>query len=174
MRKFCIVTKDFSGLGFGLLNKEDEVIFACNPDMEKFKDKSEDFNRYKNVGKGMADVFLLSEIMENRKDMKDWYFIWDGNHSVEENETLRKEGFKVGLGGELSYKMENDREFGIELAEKHGIESPLWEEFQDNKKGIEFLKQYSNDAFFLKPNAVEESHKTTAPVGRDPKKANEI
>ena len=58
--------------------------------------------------------------MKNRAEMRDWYWIFDGNHSVDENELLRSEGFKVGLGGELSYKMEKDREFGIELAEKYG------------------------------------------------------
>lgn len=175
MRKFCLVTKDFSGLGFclDLRNKNDQVVIARNP-CEKITSDSEEYSKYKNIGKDMLQIFDLEDVMNNRAKMKSWYFIFDGNHSVEENELLRKEGFKVGMGGELPYKMENDREFGIELAEKLGVESPLWEEFKTGEEGIKFLQQYKNDSFFFKPNATDESHMTTPPIGKDPIKANEI
>ena len=112
-RKFCIVTKDYSGLGFALLNTKDEVIIAHNPDMEKFKDDPEEFKMYQTIGEGMVERFDLKDVMENRNTMRDYYFIFDGNHSEKESELLRKEGFKVALGGKLSYKMENDRKHWI-------------------------------------------------------------
>ena len=173
-RKFCIVTKDFSSLGFALdyRNKNDEIIFATNPDIKKLK-QNKDEEKYDKIGENLITRFDLSDVMNRRNKMRDFYFVFDGNHSVEENEILRKESFKVCLGSELTYKMENDRAFGIELSEQLGIESPLWEDFKEGKQGIELLKQYPDDAFFMKPNAQDESHLTTPPVGKDSKKANE-
>jgi phosphoribosylamine-glycine ligase len=174
MRKFVLVTKDFSGLGFALLNKSDKVIIAKNPDKEKFEDKPEEKEMFDNIGKGLVKSFDLADIMKNREKFREWYFVFDGNHSVEENELLREEGFKVGLGGELPFKMENDREFGIELAEKYDIESPLWDEFDDAESGIKFIDEYPENMYFYKPNAADESHFTTPPIGDDVKVANEI
>ena len=172
-RKFCVVTRDFSGLGFGLLNKTDDVIFATNPDLTKFKDKPEELEKYKKIGDGLVTKFALKDVMSRRSRMRDWYFIFDGNHSVNENEQLRREGFKVGLGGALSYKMENDREFGIMTAEKFGIESPLWEEFKTAEEGVKFLESHPDQAFVFKPNAADESYLTTVPYTNDPQEANE-
>lgn len=48
-RKFCIVTGDFSGLGwaFDKRNEEagDQIIIAYKPDMDEFKDKPEEFEK---------------------------------------------------------------------------------------------------------------------------------
>ena len=173
-RKFILVTRDWSGMGFALdeRNKGDTVIVAVNPDYEKLE-KDGELDKFNNIGEGLVKRFDLEDVMKNRAKFKDWYWVWDGNHSVDENELLRKEGFKVANGGKLSFQMENDREYGIELAEKtFGIESPLWDEFEDNKEAIEMLKADPEHSYFLKPNAADESHLTTPPASKDPKLAN--
>ena len=153
-RKFIIVTEDLRGLGFALLNKTDEVILACNPNA-KIKDNPDDWKAYNLVGKGIAKVYWLKDVMNKRNQYKEWYWIFDGNHSVKENEQLRKEGFKVGLGGQLAYNLENDRKFAIETAEKYGIPSPMWENFTKKEAGIEYLKKYPDIDFVFKPNGGE-------------------
>jgi phosphoribosylamine-glycine ligase len=173
-RKFICVTKDFSGYGFcfdkRLKGNGDKAIIACDPE-DEYEDTPEKLEMYHNIGKGMIKVFDLNDIMKNREGFKDWYWIWDGNHHVEENELLCKEGFKVCLGGELMFKMENDRMFGIQLAEEMGIESPLWEEFSTAEEGVKFLEENEEKVFVFKPDA-EESYLTTVPIISDAKKAN--
>ena len=74
MRKFVVVSKDMSGLGFCLLNKSDTVIIARNPDEETRKDPDK-LKQFNNVGKGMVDVWDLKDVMAVRKEMRDWYFV---------------------------------------------------------------------------------------------------
>ncbi|MGA2875366.1 MAG: hypothetical protein ABSE82_07480 [Nitrososphaerales archaeon] len=172
-RKFVIVTKDFSGLGFALdeRNKGDKIVFAVNPDMEKLKENDE-IEEFDNIGEGMIARFPLKEIMTRRSDFKDYYWVWDGNHSVEENELLRKEGFKVCLGGKRAFDLENDRESAIKLAEKYGLPSPEWKAFTSPEEGIAYLEAHPDKCYVCKPNNAE-SHLTTVPRMHDPKKANE-
>lgn len=176
-RKFILVTDNFSGLGFCFdeRNKNDDIIIARNPNMDKFKD-DEEFEKYNLIGQGMKGdkkwVFDLADVMKHRQKFKEWYWIWDGNHSVEENELLRKEGFNVGLGGELAFKMENDRMFGIQTAEDAGIESPLWEKFQTAEEGVKFLNDYPEWAFACKSDAGEAYETFVPPPHGDPRNWN--
>lgn len=172
-RKFIIVTKDFSGFGFGLdeRNKDDRIIFATNPDIEKLKEKGE-LENFNNVGKGMIDRFDLKDVMERRDKFKDWYWIFDNNNSSEENEILRKEGFKVCLGGQRAYELENDRESAIKLAEKYGLPSPEWKSFTSPEEGVKYLEANPDKCYVCKPNGSD-SYLTTVPRMTNPQKANE-
>ena len=174
-RKFCIVVEGFWGLGWALDQRNveagDEIIVACNPDKEEYGD--EEFKKYQNIGKGLVKrIVTLDEVMKNRQRMKDWYFVWDSNHSAEENEILRKEGFKVCLGGEIPFKMEDDRMFGIDLAESVGLKSPMWKECKTPEEGVQYLEENEDKAFVFKPEGGD-SYLTTVPVISDAKKANE-
>ena len=116
-RKFVLVTKDFSGMGFAIQEiqkNNSEVLIAY-----KLSDKLEkdEIKEYKQMGKGFVEKIELDELMQNRKDYKDFYFLWDGNHNYEEGEILIKEGFKVWGGSKFTYDLENDREFGVKFAE---------------------------------------------------------
>jgi len=170
MKKICLVTEDFCGLGFVTDSRVSDykIIIAVNPKEEKNNDNKKAFE---NIGKGIVDVFPLSDIMKKRDKMKDWYFIWDRNHSLEENKILKKEGFKVGLGGELPFKMEEDREFGIKLAESLGLPSPMWKNFTNKEEGIKYLEENCEKAFVFKPNG-QDAHLTTVIQTREPDKAN--
>ena len=35
----------------------------------------------------MVDKASLADLINRRKEMRDWYWVWDSNHAVEENET---------------------------------------------------------------------------------------
>lgn len=173
-RKFCLV--GFWGLGWALdkrnIEAGDTIVIARKPDPEE-EYSEEELEQFWSVGKGLVKrVFNLDDIMRNRKNMKDWYFVWDSNMYPEENETLRKEGFKVCLGGDVPFKMEDDRMFGIDLAESVGLKSPMWKECKTPEEGIEYLEANPDKAFVFKPEGGD-SYLTTVPVIADAKKANE-
>ena len=174
-RKFVIVTTNWCALLFcqDKRNKDngDEIIVATNP--KPFKDEDAR-KKFESIGKGIVPSFALQDIMDRRERFREYEFVFDGNHSVKENTILRKEKFKVCNQDAMTFEMENDREKGILLAEEtFKIESPLWEEYKTGKEGIELLKEYPDNGFFMKPNAEDESHLTTPPVGKDGRKANE-
>lgn len=161
MRKYVLVTADFSGFGFTrFIYKGDQVIIAYQP-KEKMDWESEEGKNYLRQGNGMVQKFPLEDIMKRRNKMKDWYFIWDGNHNHEENTILRKEKFKVFAGMDLTYKMENDREFGINLAEELGLVSPDHQEFKSTQDGIKFLESNPEKAYVFKANGSSDCSLTT-------------
>lgn len=171
-RKFVIVTKDYSGLGFAVQEIEEnntEVIMAYKLCEDMDEDEKTCYNM---IGEGLVEKIDLDELMSNRNDYRDYYFIWDGNHNFEEGELLRKEGFKVWGGTEFTFQLENDREFGKKFAESCGLVSPETIEFTSAEEGISFLEEREEEAFVLKPNEESDNSMTYVPISEDPVQAN--
>ena len=95
--KFIVATKDYAGLGFAVRLQDEghDVILATNPDHASSR-------AYDLVGQGLVAKASLSSVIESRAQKRDWYWIWDFNHSVEQNELLRSEGFRVLGGGQFA------------------------------------------------------------------------
>jgi phosphoribosylamine--glycine ligase len=110
--------------------------------------------------------------MAKRDKLKDYYFIFDGNHNCEEGEILREEGFKVWGGSKFTDDLENDREYGMEFAESCGLHSPEQQEFSSAEEGIAFLEEHEEDAYVFKPNASSDNSKTYVPINQEGEKAN--
>jgi hypothetical protein len=72
--------------------------------------------------------------MLGREGMRDWYWIWDFNHAVDHNETLRGEGFKVVCGGRHADTMEHDRASCINFAATYGIERTRLASFLERRR----------------------------------------
>jgi phosphoribosylamine-glycine ligase len=173
IHKWIIITQDFSGLGWAKLIKEqtdDEVLLAVNL---KEDDEKADF-AYAN-GDGVVDKMEFSSIFKNRAKFDDYGWVFDANHSSDQAETLRTEGFMVFGGHTLTDKMEHDREYGLSLIEKAGMTSPESHEFSDIYDAIEFLEQNPDKAYVFKPDErhEEEGWDTTAPDNEDDEEANE-
>lgn len=169
--KFVIATKDFSGLGFAirLIEEGHEVIVAHQiPDDDLKPEQKESYDK---VGDGFIKKFPLNKIMARRNKMKDWYWIWDANHNVPENELLRKEGFKILGGGEFCETMEHDREACAEFAEKYGLQSPPTFPFTDTGSAISFAQQNCETAYVFKPDEGE-NFETWVPESEDAMDAN--
>lgn len=171
-RKFVIVTADFSGAGFAkqAVDAGLECIMAYKP-KEGCEDEAEE-EEYLIQGEGIFEKLELDELMDNREDYRDWYFIWDGNHNYEEGEMLITEGFKVFGGTKFTYDLENDREFGMEFAEAGGLCGPETHEFSSAEEGIAFLEQNEDKAYVFKPNDVDDNSLTYVPVNEEPANAN--
>src|SRR4051812_330834 len=105
--RFVLPTAYFTGLGFALrlLEEGHDVLLApCGPDERRGAE------RYALVGNGLVPKQPLPDVMRDRARYRDAIWLWDENHSVQENETLRCEGFRVFGGGAFADRMEHDRD----------------------------------------------------------------
>lgn len=179
-----LVTKDFSGLGWAeicvkngystLLAIKTEEATEYDKLSQKAELTVEELARVSEledilekidlVGDGMMDKILLDDLMAKREKFRDAFWIWDGNHNYKEGELLRKEGFRNIFGGtELTYKMENDRNFGVSIAEKAGLPTPDTHEFSSIDEGLAFLEQNTDKAYVFKPDDGEGAYATYVP-----------
>lgn len=124
------------------------------------------------VGQGMVSKSPLADIMARREEKRDWYWIWDFNYSVPENELLRSEGFKVLGGGEFADKMEHDRAACLAFTSTYGLEPPPSFPFSDPGEAIRFCKEHPDTAFVYKPDNGA-NHETFLPESEEGAEANE-
>lgn len=171
--RFVIATSDYSGLGFALRMQDEghEVLLATNPS-QPAAENPEMLRRYDLVGSNMLPKKRLSDVMGERENWKDAYWVWDHNHSVEENETLRREEFKVLGGGEYAYRMEHDRTACLDHAAIYGLVAPPSSRFESTADAIQFCIQNKRTAYVYKPDEGAH-HETFLPESEDPLEANE-
>jgi hypothetical protein len=173
MMRFVIATSDYSGLGFATRIQDEghDVILATNPPPDAGKD-ADCLRRYDLVGQNMVPKQRLGEVMLRRADLKDAYWVWDHNHAVQENETLRGEGFKVLGGGEYAYRMEHDRAACLEHTAVYGLLAPPSTRFESTEDAIQFCDQNKRTAYVYKPDEGA-NNETFLPESDDPIEANE-
>src|SRR5579859_2123983 len=135
--KFVVATKDYAGLGFAIRLHDEghEVVLATEPDPDDVGDPERQ-SAFDLVGQGLIRKQPLHETIRNREHMRDWYWIWDFNHNVNQNERLRREGFKVFGGGEFANCMEHDRQACLHFASTYGLEAPPSFKFAETKEAI--------------------------------------
>jgi phosphoribosylamine-glycine ligase len=170
--KFVVATQDYVGLGFAVRLRDEghEVVLAYHPRAEDLVEGRR--AAYELVGQGLVDKAPLTELLARRETMRDAYWIWDFNHSVEENELLRKEGFKVFGGGRHADTMEHDRAKCLELVERYGLQSPPAKRFEQPAEAIAFLNDNRHTAFVYKPDEGA-SYETFVPEAEDAVDANQ-
>lgn len=164
--EFVVATRDYAGLGFAsrLQDEGHGVILATSP-----PDNAPD--SWSLVGDGLVPKEPLSQVMQRRESLRDAYWIWDFNHSVSENETLRAEGFKVLGGGAHADTMEHDRQACLDFAAMYGLESPPSHRFEKLADAVQFLNENPRTAFVFKPDEGA-NHETLLPEAEDAVEAN--
>ncbi|MDQ3997613.1 MAG: hypothetical protein M3303_11445, partial [Gemmatimonadota bacterium] len=113
----------------------------------------------------------LAEVMAERDRRRDAYFVWDENHSAEENESLRREGFKVLGGGRYAQAMEHDRDACLEFVSRYGLQPPPSHAFSDAAAAIRLLEENPATAYVYKPD-VGDTHETYVPQSDRAEEAN--
>src|SRR5438067_2773972 len=93
--------------------------------------------------------------MSAREQFRDAYWVWDENHSVDANETLRREGFKVFLGGAYANEMEHDRAACLRFVGEHGLVAPPSHRFASAQDALAFVEAHPNTAYVFKPDEGE-------------------
>src|ERR1043165_1883660 len=104
--RFVIATLHYAGLGFALrlLDEGHEVVLAPVGTTDRRSCVS-----YELIGNGLAEQLALPQITRDRSAYKDAIWVGGENHSVDEKEMLREEGFRVFGGGRYPDTMEHDR-----------------------------------------------------------------
>jgi len=157
--RFVIATIHYAGLGFALrlMDEGHDVVVGYRGIGDRRTSESYDL-----VGNGLVTKVPLEQLIADRERYRDAYWIWDENHSVEENEVLRREGFRVLGGGRYPDTMEHDRDACLAFVAKHGLQPPPSFAFNEPPAAIAFLEEHADTAFVYKPDRGE-SHDTWLP-----------
>src|SRR4051812_5055455 len=133
--KFVIATLHYAGLGFALrlLDEGNDVVLAPVGTTDRRSSA-----RYELIGNGLIDKRSLEQMIRDRGNFKDAIWVWDENHSVVENELLRREGFRVFGGGKYPDTMEHDRVACLEFVANYGLLPPPSHGFADRESAIAF------------------------------------
>lgn len=171
--RFIVVTSDYAGLGFAVRLQQEghDVILATNPDPTAIAEP-EACTRYRRVGEGLVRKESLPDLLAVRERYRDAYWIWDLNHSVEENETLRTEQFRILGGGRHAYTMEHDRQACLNFTGQYGLAAPLSVRFDHPAEAILFCKEHPDTAYVYKPDTGDK-FETFLPESEDPAEANQ-
>jgi phosphoribosylamine-glycine ligase len=166
--RFIVVTKWFTGLGFAMrLRDEGHDVELAVAGIDDARQQA----RYALVGNGLVRKRTLADVMAARDRRRDAYFVWDENHSADENESLRREGFKVLGGGRFEQRMEHDRDACLDFVSRYGLQPPPSHAFADTASAIHFLEQNAGTAYVYKPD-VGDSHETFLPQSERAEEAN--
>jgi phosphoribosylamine-glycine ligase len=170
--QFVIATRDYAGLGFAIRLQDEghSVILAATP-TEVDRADPERLRRWELVGSGLVPRESLDEVFSRRAELRDACWIWDFNHSVQINETLREEGFKVLGGGRHCDSMEHDRNACLEFASTYGLEAPPSFPFTDCAEAVRFCREHASTAYVYKPDNGA-NFETFLPESEDPVDAN--
>jgi phosphoribosylamine-glycine ligase len=166
--RFVVATLHYAGLGFALRLQEeghDVVLAFAGTDDRRLEDN------YALVGNGMVAKQPLADLIRDRDKWRDAIWLWDENHSVEANELLRSEGFRVFLGGRYADTMEHDRDACLKLVGAYGLQPPPSFPFADAASALTFLEEHPDTAYAYKPD-VGETHETWLPQGDNAADAN--
>ncbi|MHB0948411.1 MAG: hypothetical protein ACYC3Q_05120 [Gemmatimonadaceae bacterium] len=166
--RFIIATLHFSGLGFAVRLQDEghEVLMAWRP-IEDRRLQS----RHALLGEGLVPRRPFAEVFADRDAFRDAYWVWDENHSPDENEILRAEGFQVLGGGRYPDTMEHDRDAALRFVNEYGLQPPPSEPFHDAAAALRFLDGKPDTAFVFKPD-FGETFETWLPQSTDPREAN--
>lgn len=167
--RFVVATLHFAGLGFALRLQEeghDVVLAPAGTTDRRLEDN------YALVGNGMVPKRPLADVMRDRAQWRDAIWIWDENHSVEENETLRSEGYGVFGGGRYADTMEHDRDACLRLVGAYGLQPPPSFPFSSAADAMRFLESSPGTAYVYKPD-VGETYETWLPQSESAAESNE-
>jgi len=166
--RFIIATLHYAGLGFALrlIDEGHNVIVGyCGTSDRRTCEE------YDLVGNGLVAKQRLSDLVAARETHRDAYWIWDENHSVDENELLRREGFRVFGGGRYSETMEHDRDACLAFVANHGLQPPPSFAFERANDAVSFLEEHSETSYVYKPDRGE-SYDTWLPESELARDAN--
>lgn len=166
--RFVIATRHFAGLGFALRLCEEghDVLVAYHG-----IDDRRAAGCYDLVGNGLVRKVSLLDAIHDRERYRDAYWIWDENHSVDENELLRRDGFRVLGGGRYADTMEHDRDACLAFVAKYGLMPPPSFAFDEARSAIHFLAEHPDTAYVYKPDRGE-TFETWLPQSEAPGEAN--
>ena len=171
-RRFVILTKDFTALGWadGLDRQGEEVYVATDYENE---DEPEQRKRMEKVGDGWLQVLTVDEALKTLQS-PNTYWIFGENCFPEAAKTLLDTGQKVFPKSiELGEQMEHERDLGVDIATDAGLTPPKTYEFSDRDDALSIMEQHPDQAFVLKLNDNKFNYMTLVPVRKEDADAHE-
>jgi phosphoribosylamine-glycine ligase len=154
-----------------LAEEGNEVLLGTNPSGEDLS-SPERIAAHRRVGEGLVPKEPLESLLARRDGLRDALWIWDQNHSVEEAELLRREGFRVFGGSVYAFTMEHDRARCLESVERYGLRAPESRRFEEPAAAIAFCNENASTAYVYKPDNGA-TFETFVPESEDAAEANE-
>jgi len=139
--KFLIYSTEGWGWNIAPLLKEfghEAVVYVANEEI-------------KHVGDGLCDKVDDWREVLSKDRYREWIVVWDNIGHGEVADMLRREGWRVFGGGKFADKLEKDREFGRQFAERAGLKTPPTQTFPNPQAALEFVREHP-DRYVLKPH----------------------
>lgn len=133
------------GEGAGLLKRIQDEGNICSIFIEE--------REYSNVYDGILDKTDYPE--------KNDIIIFDSSGLGHKADHFKSEGFRVFGASSFHDKLEDDREFGLNFMQDHGIMVPDTYSFSDFNSGIKFIKENKDRRFVFKPSGKNIPSKLT-------------
>jgi phosphoribosylamine-glycine ligase len=132
--KFRFVTRHGDGLGFALRMKQEghDIDYWIHP-------------QAKEVFKGILPQ--VKGVYDNLK--KDTIVIFDTSGFGDMAEKLKKEGYPIWGAGKINDLLEDDREFGFDVARNHDILLPEYEHFNSFSDAKKFISEEDGDKIWI-------------------------
>jgi phosphoribosylamine-glycine ligase len=166
--RFVVPTAFHAGLGFAMRLQDEghEVVMA-----PRGIDDRRLASRYAVIGDDIVPKRPLADVMRDRSRYRDALWVWDENHSVEENELLRSEGFCVLGGGRYADRMEHDRDACLAFVAEYGLQPPPSFGFDHLESAKRFAEEHPDTAYVFKPDRGE-NFETWLPISEQAAEAN--
>ena len=150
--QFVFPTAFHAGLGFALrLKEEGHDVLVAPKGIEDRRQAAQ----YDLVGNGLVEKRPFADVMRDRAKYRDAIWVWDENHSPDQNECLRREGFRVLGGGTWADTMEHDRDACLSFVAKYGLQPPPSFPFETHAEAMRFLEKHPETAYVFKPDRGE-------------------
>lgn len=132
---------------------------------------SEEHKAYVENDKGIHDGLTpkVHDALELNPQPEDT-IVYDMVGAGKSADILKEQGLHVVGGGELNDKLELDRKFGLDFMEKHGMQIPPTEEFNNFEKCKQFIMK-SDTRYVFKPDGNQSTDLTYVPSSADELKA---
>lgn len=164
-----MVTRDWSGEGLAVLAKSQgsDVIVAYDYD-----EKADDLEHTELIGDGLLDKIPVSEATK-KLIMKDNIWFFDSNLLPALADRLKKADEAVVGTSAVSAKMENDRDYAVDIAASLGLKAPETKKFTDYDAALKFLESNKDKSYVYKPYEGDATSTYVPQEREDPSKANE-
>lgn len=168
-KKLVIVTRYWGGLGLAMLAQRQGADVVVATDYRTVPAK--ELKATEKIGHGLVPRLPLEQVKTLVKgDNVLWVF--DSNDLPDEADKLRASGELVIGTSALSQQLEEDREFGAEMAKAVGFDLPETEQFHDYAKALQYLEQHADQSFVYKPDAQDPTATYVPLEKEDAAKAN--
>lgn len=148
------------GIALRLQSEGHDVLLCCNPGDEK----NDSVGRYKLVGEGIVPTtdswaYLLNWAVEHSRRAPT-LLVFEASGEGKKADQARQRGLHVIGSGAFADRLEKDRSFGFEVAERAGAVLPPYEEFETVSEAIAYARTLGDTPTYWKTDKYLDADST--------------